>query len=117
MRLPRIQLLVHGSADFDGSDFGQQWQKFRDSLPDQGAWSGAVHIHVAHKHRARTALVQWAGRSLSTTHMGRTADLLRDKLVDVSTHALFFWDGKSAGTAKLIDMVEEKGIPFRIVFI
>jgi hypothetical protein len=32
--------------------------------------------------------------------------------VGLSTHAFIMWDGRSSGTAKLIDLIEKKDIPF-----
>ncbi len=55
-----------------------------------------------------------AGFFDNTAISSSTIDGDRKKLLERSTHALIFWDGKSAGTKKFIDMVEEKGIPFGI---
>jgi hypothetical protein len=38
----------------------------------------------------------------------------RRRAVAYSTHAWILWDGRSRGTAELIDMVERKGIPFAV---
>ena len=40
------------------------------------------------------------------------AERQRQDAVNLATHAIIFWDGRSRGTARLIDMVEAKGIPF-----
>lgn len=43
-----------------------------------------------------------------------SAERLRTKLCQKAEGALIFWDGKSAGTRKLIDKVEKLDIPFAV---
>jgi hypothetical protein len=42
------------------------------------------------------------------------ADTMRKRLCTAAEGALIFWDGRSAGTRKMIDMVEQKDIPFAV---
>ena len=47
---------------------------------------------------------------------GRGAGMIRNgHMVDVSDHAVFFWDGESRGTADGIKKAQAKGIPVEVV--
>ena len=42
----------------------------------------------------------------------RIAGLLRNRdMLNIATHLIAFWDGKSSGTKHMIDIAKEKGIP------
>ena len=45
----------------------------------------------------------------------RIAGFLRNRdMLNIATHLIAFWDGKSSGTKHMIDIAQEKGIPIWI---
>lgn len=54
----------------------------------------------------------WRPISVSKRSGAGAAHRQRQEAVNLATHAFILWDGRSRGTAQLIDMVEAKGIPF-----
>lgn len=46
----------------------------------------------------------------------RRAGFFRNEdMMDIATHLVAFWDGKSHGTAHIIELAEKKGIPLKII--
>ena len=49
--------------------------------------------------------------------LGKRAGMVRNKtMVDISSYAIFFWDGVSKGTAHGIESVKARGIPYCIIY-
>ena len=47
---------------------------------------------------------------------GKSAGMRRNKeMVEYSTHAIFFWDGKSTGTKHCLDYAKDKGLTVRVI--
>lgn len=44
------------------------------------------------------------------------ADFLRNEdMMEVATHLVVFWDGKSMGSQHIIELAQNKGIPYRVL--
>jgi hypothetical protein len=61
-----------------------------------------------------STLAQMHHRISATSHIGRTAEAVRDKMCLDADGAVILWDGKSRGTQTLIDKVERRDIPFAV---
>lgn len=47
---------------------------------------------------------------------GKSAGYRRNtEMANCATHLIAFWDGKSRGTKHMIDIMDKKGLPYRVV--
>jgi hypothetical protein len=114
-----MRLVVYASADMPNGSVTHKMlymKSLRDFL-DQHRDNQNIYTLASRKHMAMDRMVAGTltdGRKRHITVRGQTVQNIRASLLHQATHALIFWDGKSQGTRKFIDMVEEKKIPFAV---
>jgi hypothetical protein len=113
----KVLVSAHAEHKIDCPQFAGYITAFRTNFvrPNDQArekWEWSLKLIIPHKHRMATIWEDWAGEDMTIKCAAPKADTLRKKMVDAADFALIFWNGRSAGTQKLIDMVEAKGIPF-----
>lgn len=113
-----MKITVAASADFENIPLLlKEVKAFLDTIDNGGDkdvrfFYSKKHTRLGNQIRAITAPVRnWFRYPMMCTG----APALRKKLVETADHILIFWDGKSTGTQKLIDMAEKEGKNFRLV--
>ena len=65
---------------------------------------------------AKELHLPWAEFPADWDKHGKSAGMIRNsEMADYATRGLIFWDGKSKGTANMIDQLNRKNIPFKLI--
>jgi hypothetical protein len=116
--VPRYQILVSGSLSFDNYDLlcatlDRLLAEKENVVIVSGGAKGAELLGERYAEERGLGLKQFPA---DWDRYGRGAKVIRNaQLIDAAEHAVFFWDGKSKGTADAIGKAEAKGIPVEIV--
>ena len=65
---------------------------------------------------AKELHLPWAEFPADWDKHGKSAGMIRNsEMADYATRGLIFWDGKSKGTANMIDQLNRRNIPFKLI--
>jgi hypothetical protein len=112
-------LLIAGSRSFDDEDLMEA--KLQGFLSQSGAPDVIIHGGA---RGADIMGAKWAARqriphvmfTALWEQLSKRAGYLRNtQMADACTHAVVFWNGQSKGAKHMIDLLEERNIPARIV--
>jgi hypothetical protein len=110
------KIIIHGYEGFDNKRILAE--ALADFIKARGWKKETICLHTVRKHKFLCRSCQRLALDVPSIHhrsIGRTsADALRGELCDRADGAVIFWNGKSLGTKRLIDMVEERDIPFSV---
>lgn len=110
------EIIVYASGGF--SDRGALVDGLLMYCREHKLGSQSICLLTPHKHTwLRHSCIDIALDNELIFHSSVTAnsaERLRTKLCNKAEGALIFWDGRSAGTRKLIDKVEKLDIPFAV---
>lgn len=116
-----IRLIVAGSRSFTDAAFA-----FRKLDALTANMAGPITVISGHARGGDAIGEQWAaarGHAVDVyaadwNRHGKAAGPMRNSdMVAAATHAVFFWDGRSRGTADCIRKAKEAGLAVRVVMI
>lgn len=118
---PLYRVIIAGSRDF--SDYALLCEKCDGLLCQKqgthqiiiisGTARGADQLGERYAHERGYAVEQYPA---DWAHEGKAAGFIRNvQMADIADVLIVFWDGRSRGTANMIDIARQKSLPYRIV--
>lgn len=117
--LEAYKVIIAGSRNFE--DYALMSEKLNDLFVHSSEFNGSViKIISGMANGADTLAIRYADEHKMTKVLfpanwksyPRIAGFLRNRdMLNIATHLIAFWDGKSSGTKDMIDIAQEKGIP------
>ena len=118
---PLYRVIIAGGRDFD--DYGllcescdrflaQKYQTHSIVIVS-GAARGADTLGECYAQERGYSIEQYPA---DWEHAGKAAGFIRNRqMADVADALIAFWDGRSRGTANMIDIARQKPLPYRVV--
>lgn len=117
--LEAYKVIIAGSRNFE--DYALMSEKLNDLFVHSSEFNGSVIKIISGMAKgADTLAIRYADEHKMTKVLFpanwksylRIAGFLRNRdMLNIATHLIAFWDGKSSGTKDMIDIAQEKGIP------
>lgn len=118
---PLYRVIIAGSRDFGNygllcehcDKFLSQKNQIHSIVIVSGTARGADQLGERYAHERGYDVQQYPA---NWERDGKAAGFIRNRqMADVADALIAFWDGRSRGTANMIDIARQKSLPYRIV--